>query len=167
MEMDAGGALYPVIDQERCIECGRCQKVCGFAKPRKESQFEQKAYAAVAREQAVVERSSSGGAFATLAQAWIANDGVVYGCAMICGDDGLFPRHIRVDTQDGLRALQGSKYVQSDTGETYAEVKTDLKQGKSVLYSGTPCQIAGLYGFLGGEYENLVTIDLICHGVPG
>lgn len=167
MEMDAGGALYPVIDQERCIECGRCQKVCGFAKPRKESQFEQKAYAAVAREQAVVERSSSGGAFATLAQAWIANDGVVYGCAMICGDDGLFPRHIRVDTQDGLRALQGSKYVQSDTGETYAEVKTDLKQGKSVLYSGTPCQIAGLYGFLGGEHENLVTIDLICHGVPG
>lgn len=101
-----------------------------------------------------------------IAEAVLNNEGIVYGAALPMENGILEPKHIRVDSLDKLILLQGSKYVQSEIGDTYSQAKRDLIQGKVVLFSGTPCQIAGLKKYLKKEYNNLITIDIICHGVP-
>ncbi len=110
-------------------------------------------------------RSASGGGFYAIAKAFLqGNPGAaVYGCTM---DENCVTRHIAVSEPEELYRLQGSKYVQSDMGNTFRNVAADLKQGRKVLFSGTPCQVAGLQKFLGKEYENLCTVDIFCHGVP-
>ena len=165
MKEDEFGFRYPEINAALCIECGACKKVCGFQDPPAKEQ-PQACYAAVAREDAVLGRSSSGGVFAVLAKEMLAKGGVVYGVAMPLEADGFSPKHIRIAAEKELQLLQGSKYVQSDTGITFSQAREDLKAGKQVLYSGTPCQIAGLRRYLGKEYDNLLTVEIICHGVP-
>ena len=155
------GFRYPQIDKDACVNCGQCEKVCPIDKALEVS-AEQKAYAAVHKDDEVLAKSTSGGAFTAIADAVFAQDGIVYGAAML---DGMQVKHIRTSGKDDFEGLRSSKYLQSDTGTTYQMVEQDLKQGKTVLYSGTPCQIDGLKNFLGKDYENLYTVDIVCHGV--
>ena len=162
MERDEMGFAYPVVDADSCINCGRCEVVCPILNPAKENN-PKAVIGAKNRDEAVRSTSSSGGTFFELAKATISRVGIVYGCAL---DENLVARHIGVEAVDGLSALKGSKYVQSDVGTTYREVKKQLIEGREVLYSGTPCQIAGLKNYLGKEYDNLLLVDVLCHGVP-
>lgn len=155
------GFRYPQIDKDACVNCGQCEKVCPIDKALEVS-AEQKAYAAVHKDDEVLAKSTSGGAFTAIADAVFAQGGIVYGAAML---DGMQVKHIRTSGKDDFEGLRSSKYLQSDTGTTYQMVEQDLKQGKTVLYSGTPCQIDGLKNFLGKDYENLYTVDVVCHGV--
>lgn len=155
------GFRYPQIDKEACINCGLCEKVCPIDKM-VEAPVAQKAYAAVHRNSEVLAKSTSGGAFTAIADVIFAQGGIIYGAAMM---DDMQVKHIRASSKDEIELLRSSKYLQSDTGTTYQMAEHDLKQGKEVLYSGTPCQIDGLNNFLGKDYENLYTIDIVCHGV--
>lgn len=127
---------------------------------------EKRAYIAYASDEALAARSASGGVFALLARRCIARGGVVFGAALAEEDGRITCRHVMADSEDALRALQGSKYVQSDTKGVYQKVKEQLDRGVPVLFSGTSCQVAGLRSYLKTDYVNLLTCDLICHGTP-
>lgn len=165
MAEDEVGFVYPEIDQNLCVGCGACKKACGYqAQPL--MQKSEAVYAAASNNDNLLRKSASGGAFAVLAENVLKKDGVVYGAALPLENGKLEPKHLRIDTVERLPELQGSKYVQSAIGDTYAQAKKDLLDGKRVLFSGTPCQIAGLKQYLKKDYENLLTVDIICHGVP-
>ena len=157
---DSFGFLYPEIN-EKCANCGACVRVCPIDKAYPETK--PSVYAAVNTNIDRLMKSSSGGVFSALAEYVLSTGGVVYGASF---DKDFRVTHIRVSELSELVRLQGSKYVQSNTENTFSEAKRDLNEGITVLYSGTPCQIAGLNGFLGKTYDNLITVDLICHGVP-
>ena len=164
MEPDENGFLYPQIDEALCVGCGLCERVCAYQHgPKRASDKE--TYAAAAQDADLV-RSASGGVFASLAQAVLAQGGVVYGCAMEREDGRLVVRHVAVTALQELPRLKGSKYVQSEIGTIYRDVQEQLNAGKTVLFSGTPCQAAGLRGFLRKAYDNLFVVDIVCHGVP-
>lgn len=162
MNIDDEGFWYPVIDEERCMECNLCEKVCPLLN-KMEYNNNPTAYACINNDLGIRQESSSGGIFTLVAEQIIARGGVVFGARF---DDDFNVVHAYVETREELRVLRGSKYLQSRIGETYKEVKKFLGQGKKVLFSGTPCQVAGVKSFLGSTYENLFTIDIICHGVP-
>lgn len=162
MQEDEYGFLYPQIDTNACIKCGACKRVCNFQYKTEENAPIQ-TFAACAKSEGVLKKSASGGAFSVLAIAILSKGGVVFGAAF---DKTWRVCHIGIGSVEKLYKLQGSKYVQSNVGTTYQQVKRMLKEGRTVLYSGTPCQIAGLYGYLGKNDPNLLTVDLICHGVP-
>ena len=123
----------------------------------------EKIYAYINGDKHVLRKSSSGGAFAAIASQILDDGGVVFGAAF---DSNWNVRHISIDDKEKLNLLQGSKYVQSQVGDTYKLTEECLKAGRKVLYSGTPCQIKGLKCYLGKDYENLLTVDFVCHGVP-
>lgn len=160
------GFLYPTIDTTKCTVCGLCEKICPTQDHNKNKILHPTpttCYAAWNKNLEERMQSTSGGLFYILARFIIKEGGVVYGSAM---NNDLSAEHIRVTTVETLQLLRGSKYVQSNTLQTFSKVKTDLKNGLKVLYSGTPCQIAGLRSFLIKDYENLYTVDLVCHGTP-
>jgi coenzyme F420-reducing hydrogenase beta subunit len=160
---DEDGFLFPVINHALCIECGLCKKVCAFQNNVLSEKKPISTYAAKHRNEVLLQKSSSGGVFPALA-AWIVEkEGVVFGCSM---DDNLEPCHVYVKEMEALASIQGSKYIQSDLKQNFSEVKEFLESGKYVLFTGTPCQIDGLKSFLSTDYKNLITADLICHGVP-
>lgn len=161
MKVDGDGFTFPEIDHSLCIECEMCIKVCPF-KQTNDFRMPIKAYAAV-NESSDVYRSASGGVFFSIATKIIKGNGIVFGVAW---NEDMIAEHQMISTLEGLKKLQGSKYVQSNQNKSYSKVKTLLKNGTEVLYSGTPCQIAGLKQYLGREYNNLYTADIICHGVP-
>ena len=163
MKEDEAGFLFPVVEESLCVECGRCLAVCAFEQKGKGAGGTPAVYAAVIEDKEVLEQSSSGGIFTALSTAVLEKGGTVFGAAW--GED-FTVKHIPVTTKEGLQKLRGSKYVQSTTGTTFREVKELLNAGKYVCYSGTPCQIAGLKAYLGKEEEKLLTVDIICHGVP-
>lgn len=164
MAADAEGFLYPRIDETRCVSCGCCEKVCPVLTQSETPQTgKPSAYAAYCTDEAIRMASSSGGVFTVLAQQILAQGGVVFGAAF---DADWSVRHIAVETTADLSRLRGSKYLQSHTDNTYTEAKQFLRQGRTVLYTGTPCEIEGLKNFLGRSYEKLITQDVICHGVP-
>lgn len=164
MVEDEEGFLYPQINNERCINCGLCSKVCPQLKKNKEIDNEYpKAFAMRSKNNEELSKSSSGGIFSVIADYVFENDGVVFGAAY---DDELNVNHIKAENRKELEPLRSSKYVQSNIGETYKETETLLKEGRIVFFTGTPCQIAGLNSFLIKEYDNLITCDLVCHGVP-
>ena len=152
--------LYPVVDEDRCIDCHLCEKVCPIDKDVSAPE-DQKASAAVNKDKKVLVNSTSGAAFSALSDHVLGQNGVVYGCAM----DGMKVHHVRIDNLRNLKRLRGSKYVQSRIGNVFKEAEADLQEGRKVLFSGTPCQIAGLKYYLRKEYENLITVDIVCHGV--
>lgn len=164
MVEDARGFVYPQIDYDKCIKCGACKRVCGYQQLPKLNNPKDN-YASATKNDKQLKKSASGGIFAAVAENILKNGGIVYGAAMQY-EGKLIPKHIRIDSVKDLIKLQGSKYVQSSIGDCYKNAKADLTDGKQVLFSGTPCQIAGLQKFLGKEYDNLLTIDIICHGVP-
>lgn len=161
MKPDDFGFSYPQISHSLCIGCGRCLRVCPF-KVANTFAVSIRAFAAVHRSPGVW-RSSSGGTFLALASGVIRKGGVVFGVGW---NQDMVAEHMMVDSTDNLYRLQGSKYVQSDQKRCYSVVKELLQKGLEVLYSGTPCQIAGLLKFLGEPYHNLYTVDVVCHGVP-
>lgn len=164
MEPNIEGFLHPVINQNTCIDCGKCSEVCpplnGYFTQRNIVKF---TYASFSKDEKNRLISSSGGVFSEIAKKIIENGGVVYAAAY---NDELYLEHCKVQTLTELKKLKGSKYVQSDIKMTYSGAKDDLNRNKPVLFVGTPCQISGFKFFLGREYNNLYTIDIICKGVP-
>ena len=164
MREDREGFLQPKIDAKLCIECHRCEKVCPILNPVAiPNDFETKAYAAINKDDEVRAQSSSGGVFFPLAQWIIEQGGVVFGARW---NDKWEVVHDYAEDLEGIKAFMRSKYVQSVVGDTLKQSKSFLEAGRWVLYSGTPCQIGGLKAYLGKEYDKLITVDLICHGVP-
>lgn len=163
MAEDAEGFRIPRVDKTLCVECGLCVDRCPQLAEKAKNNHPQTGYAAKLRNRESLLKSASGGVFYGAAKQILDRGGVVYGAAM--GDD-LTVSHLRVTEEDQLQKLRGSKYVQSHMNDTLRRVRRDLREGKTVLFSGTPCQVAGLKAYLGKEYENLYTVDLICHGVP-
>ena len=162
MNNDDEGFWYPVVYDERCIECGLCDKVCPILN---KVEYDNKpiAYACMNNDLSIRLESSSGGIFTLIAEQIITSGGIVFGARF---DDNFNVVHDYAETKEGLRVLRGSKYLQSRIGETYKEAGKFLRKGGKVLFSGTPCQIAGLKSFLRSTYDNLFTVDIICHGVP-
>ena len=161
MVEDDEGFLQPTLDPELCINCGRCEWVCPIKNPKKNPAPEI-GYATWINDEERRMKSSSGGLAYALSKAVIERGGVVCGAAL----EGFVVKHILVDNVDDLSRLQGTKYVQSDLGDNFIEIKKLLKSGREVLFTGTPCQVAGLKNFMRGFDENLLTIDVVCHGVP-
>lgn len=163
MREDSDGFLYPKIDYSKCVYCGSCIRHCGYRNIQGSSWKE--AYAAVSK-CTDPEQSSSGGAAAAFSSAFIEAGGVVYGAAMVHENNLLSVKHLCVKSKNGLNLLLGSKYVQSSMQGIFNQVKNDLNNGLKVLFIGTPCQVAGIRGYLEKEYKNLLLIDIVCHGVP-
>ncbi len=162
MNEDEYGFLYPIIDEDKCVRCGLCKKVCAFQN-REETNVPLGCYAVVNENAEQASRSASAGVFAAIAEKVIGDGGIVYGAAFT---QNWGVHHIAIDNLKDLVKLQGSKYAHSDIERTFSEAKKELLKGRWVLFTGTPCQVAGLYEFLGKDYENLITADIVCHGVP-
>ena len=163
MKSDEYGFLFPIINHDLCIECGLCLKVCAFKKGNKFGEKPITTFAAINKTDEILITSSSGGVFGALASKIFDNNGVVFGCTM---NNQMTVEHTSIENSIDIKRLQGSKYVQSDVKFTFRESKKILDTGRKVLYTGTPCQIDALKSYLGKEYNNLLTADLICHGVP-
>lgn len=165
LKVDQEGFWYPKVNEDKCVECGLCEKVCPEINIYKNNSayVEPTCIAAWNKDKSVRANSSSGGVFTSIAEWILDNDGVVFGAAY---DRSHKVIHTEVHSIEDLSELRGSKYVQSDINNTYNRAKKYLKTGRSVLFTGTPCQIAGLYNFLQKEYAHLYTCDIVCHGVP-
>ena len=162
MKRDKEGFLYPIIDSNKCTKCDICEKVCPVINQKLPSE-PIKTYAAKNKDEIVRLQSSSGGIFTLLATKTINNGGIVFGAKF---NEQWEVVHDSAETIDDLAKFRGSKYVQSRINDNYIKVEQFLKQGRQVLFSGTPCQIAGLKKYLIKEYKDLICIDIICHGVP-
>lgn len=165
MVVDAEGYYYPQVETEHCIDCHLCEKVCPLLNEIDFDGYTTKAYAVQHIDDKIRKDSASGGAFTAFAVKILELGGIVYGGAF---DEEFHVRHIRIEQLNDLWKLRGSKYVQSDMKDNYNLVKNDLKNGKLVLFSGTPCQVAGLVKSLRGLYptDKLFLVDLVCHGIP-
>lgn len=162
LKQDSEGFLYPEVDSEKCIDCGLCEKVCPVQHPY-EARMPLQTLAAINMDDKIRLESSSGGIFTLLAEDVIKQGGVVFGARY---DEEWQVTLDYTEIIEGLAAFRGSKYVQARTGETFKLCESFLKESRKVLFSGTPCQIAGLKHFLNREYDNLLTVDLVCHGTP-
>lgn len=160
---DDEGFLYPKADMNKCINCNLCKKVCHIGCDLKNHDFKTECYAAVHKDEDVVMNSSSGGAFTGIAQAFCDENYAVFGA---CFSEDMQVRHDYVRNIDDIKKFRKSKYVLSEIGDSYKKVKDMMDDGTKVLFTGTPCQIAGLRAFLKKDYENLLTVDVICNGVP-
>lgn len=167
MQPDVMGFLYPQVDKEKCIECGACERVCAFNDHYDTSMNlpQPEVYGARHKDMREVETSRSGAAFIAISDYILENGGVVYGAGYT---DHFRVVHKRATTKEERDEFKGSKYVQSDLRGVFRQVKKDLKDGLTVLFSGTPCQTAGLNSYIGKKLrENLYLVDIVCHGVPG
>ncbi len=162
MKKDRYGFLFPAINSDLCINCKLCKKVCAYQNVN-ETNTPLKTWVAVSKNKEKLKKSASGGVFYTLADAVIKEKGCAAGAAF---DDKFELSHIIAYDEKTLEKLQGSKYTQSSTGLVFREIRKKLNDDKTVLFSGCPCQVAGLKAYLGKDYSNLITVDLICHGVP-
>lgn len=160
------GFLYPSIEEELCVNCGLCKKVCPIDSilSRNDETYP-RVYAVKHKNDEVRKKSSSGGTFTAISDYVLEKGGVIYGCVY---DENMVAKHIRIDNRVERNKCCGSKYVQSNlsNGEIFLCVKNDLDNRILVLFSGTPCQIDGLLNYLGRNYQNLITLDLVCRGVP-
>ena len=166
MQEDKNGYKYPDINPDVCLKCGKCRRTCPLSNQEK-NDYKQVAYIAATKEAGKSYRSSSGGVFPLMCEKLLSEGGVIYGAEISKHEDGLFyVSHICVDSPTEVSKLYNSKYIQSNTTGIYSDVKEKLNAGKKVLFSGVPCQIQGLKNFLGKDYPNLLTVEVICHGVP-
>lgn len=165
MQTDEKGFLYPKVDVSRCVDCNLCDKVCPFHEHynRYDNYESPRYYAMRLLNDSELLKSQSGGAFYILSRAILDRGGIIYGASF---GDVFRVEHHRAQTPDVRDRMRGSKYVQSDLSDIFLQVKSDIRQGKEVLFSGTPCEVAGLRSFFGRRQpEKLVTVDLLCHGV--
>lgn len=156
------GFNYPSLNDKLCVNCGLCEKVCPYTKKLVDNEINN-VYGLQNLNQDDLMKSSSGGVFIAMAKFVLSKGGFVAGCIL---DENFVAKHILTNDLNLVEKMQGSKYVQSYIGNVYANIKKFLDDGRFILFSGTPCQVAGLKFFLMKEYNNLLTIDLICHGVP-
>ncbi len=156
------GFLYPSINIDLCIECGKCEKVCDFKKPIDKNNSTLSAFAVVHKDKKILASSSSGGVFTLLSDIILNRNGVVFGCIL---DEKIEVYHKKAENKLQRDLFRGSKYVQSNMLNTYKDISILLKNNKEVMFVGTPCQVAGLYSFLGERPKLLTTVDFICHGV--
>lgn len=164
MSEDTEGFLYPVVDKKKCIDCNLCINSCPELNLKEEKQFKQDGYLVQIKDDEIRKESTAGGAFTAIARFVIKNNGVVFGVTM---DENFYVHHTYVEREEGLAKFRNSKYVQSAVGElTLKKVKEFLLQERLVCFSGTPCQIEGLKCFLKRDYENLITVDVVCRAVP-
>ena len=165
ISMDEGpnGFSHAVIDDDACIHCNRCTKACPVLNP-PELRSQTAVYAAQSASRDVLLTSASGGAFFEIARAFLRDGGTVFGAAMNIEHSVAHVEHEGASDEAGLARLQGSKYVLGAAHPVFREVERSLKAGERVLFSGLPCQVAGLYGYLGRDYDNLITVDVFCHG---
>lgn len=162
MEADKEGFLYPKVDNDICVDCGLCVKVCNVLHPYVKRE-PLKVLAAINKNEYIRLRSSSGGIFYTLAEKTVNEGGVVFGARF---DENWQVIIDHAEDMNGIKVFMGSKYVQARIENAYIDTKRFLQVGRKVLFSGTPCQVAGLYKYLGKQYSNLLTVDFVCHGVP-
>lgn len=162
MNEDCEGFLYPKVDSAVCVDCGLCEKVCPVINQGC-TIVPLATYAAKNKDEKIRYKSSSGGVFTLIAEQILADGGVVFGARF---NENWEVIHDYAETVEGLEPFRGSKYVQSVIADNYKYAKQFLLEGRNVLFSGTPCQIAGLKKFLRKEYENLLTVEVVCHGVP-
>ncbi len=163
MAKDKCGFLHPVIDAKKCVDCGICDKHCPVLNHKNEEDLEHKAFAAYAKDDKVRFNGSSGGMFGLLAEHTINMGGIVYGAAF---DQELRLKCMSAQSDEQLEPLYKSKYLQSNLGDSFHEVKKQLENGKIVLFVSTPCQVFALKLFLKKEYQNLILVDFVCHGIP-
>ena len=163
LKADTEGFFYPYVNIADCINCRKCEQICPINNPYEELPFEQMGYIVQNKNEQILRESTSGGAFTSIAKYVIQNNGIVFGVALT---DKLMAHHVWVDNVDALTIFRNSKYIQSYMGDTYNKVKSFLNQDKLVCFSGTPCQVEGLIHFLGKEYNNLITVDVVCRAVP-
>ena len=159
---DEEGFKYPVIDRNRCVECGKCVRTCPITNKQKKNSVVD-SYIAINNDKNQREASASGGLFSVIAHYVLEKNGVVFGAAY---DEELRVKHTAIEHEADLEKLRMSKYVQSDLGDTFKQVDKYLKADRIVLFSGTPCQVAGLRAYINREDANLILLDLVCHGVP-
>lgn len=160
MRRDREGFDYPVANPDRCISCGRCEDVCPLGRPSDERRPLQ---VLAARQEEYCHGSSSGGVFPALARKVVEDGGTVYGAVM---NPDLTVSHTEAYDMAGVESMRGSKYVQSELYAAFDDVRTAMKDGSKVMFTGTPCQVAGLKSYLGKDYEGLLLVDCACHGVP-
>lgn len=161
MVEDNEGFKYPKVNEEQCITCGLCEKVCPIIRY-KQGKQELKGVAVQHREKDVLYHSAAGGAFSAIAAYVIKKNGIVFGAAY---NENMVVTHMAAENISDLEKFRSSKYVQSQMEDIFQRVKNELRKGRYVCFSGTPCQVTGLKYFLGQEYEKLITVDLVCKGV--
>ena len=163
MKYDNEGFAYPVVDKEKCINCGLCEKTCPTFKNLNLEKYNYEGYVCHNTDEEARKSSSSGGIFILLCEEVINKNGVVFGASF---DENFVVKHSYAETLEGCEKFKGSKYVQSQIGDTYRQAKKFLEEGRMVLFTGTQCQIKALNLYLNKKYENLLAVDIICHGVP-
>lgn len=163
MEEDNEGFRYPNTNLKQCKNCGLCERVCPVINRFLKAEEKPQVFACKNKNEEIRKESSSGGIFTLLAEMILLQNGVVFGAKF---DTDFAVVHDFTETANGLSAFRGSKYLQSLIGDNYQKAEQFLKQGRTVLFTGTPCQIAGLKQFLRKEYDNLLSVDFVCHGVP-
>lgn len=159
---DVEGFLYPKIDKSTCISCNLCAKVCPALKENIINTYEKKYFGLINKNEYQIKSSTSGGFFIAAASLILSRGGYIAGC--VIKDNCAI--HIVTNREEDVKKMQGSKYVQSNIGGIHSEIKALLDGGKKVLFTGTPCQTSGLISYLGKPYDNLLCVDIICHGVP-
>ena len=157
------GSLFPIVENQNCISCGACERVCPIKSVYSFEEYDQLAFAAYANDKAIRKGGSSGGMFQIFANKIFSYDGIVYGAAF---DNELKLKCVAAHTEEDLKPLLKSKYLQSSSYEKFAEIKARLNENKVILFVSTPCQVAALKSYLHKEYKNLITVDFFCHGVP-
>lgn len=162
MEADKHGFEYPTQDLESCVQCNICMNQCPNH-INKANDFIQKIYGCKNKNEEIRNRSTSGGVFTAIANCILEKSGVIYGAIL---DKDFIVRHARINRATELELLNGAKYVQSNLNGIFPKVLEDLQKDRYVLFSGTPCQVAGLKSFLRKDFEKLICVDLVCHGVP-
>ena len=163
MVPDEEGFLYPKIDMRRCIECGACERACPILNKKTVISEKTEGYIIRIKDNKILYESTSGGAFTALAGYILEQNGIVYGAGY---DNNMRVVCKRATTKQQLQEMRGSKFVQSDLGNIFQDIKKELKEGTTILFSGTPCQVAGLLSFLRKKPDNLLCVDFVCRGVP-
>lgn len=162
MVADVEGFLYPEVQHKECLRCGMCVRACPMSLEEPTGDLPV-TLVGWNKDAGIRSTSSSGGIFTALMQQTLREGGIVIGAGF---DSSMNLLHMSADVEANCGVFRGSKYLQSSIGDTFAEAKHHLQQGRQVLFSGTPCQVAGLYSFLGISFHNLLTCDVVCHGVP-
>ena len=163
MKRDSEGFLYPHAEDKDCIHCGKCLSVCPVRIKPKTADYAERVFIVQHKDERIRRESTSGGAFTAIAEYIVQNGGIVFGAGM---DENFRVRHMQARSAEQLALFRNSKYSQSDLGDTFLKIKHYLGEGKTVLFSGTPCQTAGLKKFLPDAGETLVTVDVVCRGIP-